>query len=986
MSGLPTIRVFISSPSDVRPERLIAERVVQRLGREFLYHFQVEAILWEREPLTAGQHFQERITPPRQADIVVVVLWSRLGVPLPADKYRGALSGQPVTGTEWEFEDALASYREQGRPDLLLYRKRAPILAALDDDAVLEQQRVQKRLVDAFMQRWFMDETAGSFTAASHTFLDAPQFEEQLETHLRGLLLQRLQAAGVEDVTPSWSGRRWLGAPFRGLQSFEFEHAPVFFGRTQARHELRELLARQAVRGCAFVLVLGASGSGKSSLVQAALLPDLMLPGMVGNVALCRYAVMRPGQYPGNVLRTLAEACLRETALPELTQPPFDDTIETLATLLRQAPEQAERPLRQALARASQAAGLMERAEARLILVIDQLEELFTDVLLTLTERRAFVAVLSNLARSGLVWLVATMRSDFFARLETEPILATMSQGEGRYLLLPPQDAEIRDIISGPARQTGLRFEVNTLTGERLEDTLHAAAVCDPHALPLLSFVLEQLWHQRSARGILTQQAYAALGGLEGVLGRYAEAVFQSLPPDAQAAFPVVLRALVTVSQGTQGQATARITQRERCAASRVASTLVDRLIAARLLVAHSDAGGSWVRLAHEALLTHWPRAAQQVTEDRDDLQRRSRLETAATLWDAQGRHRSLLLQSGLPLSEAADLVERRRQELEPVCIALVETSGAVQRRRRRVRLFAAAAALVFLGSAAAYVYEATEATLALKARRAAAARLDITGTLLAYAGSAGEQVSDGTGDHGLYTEALLPQLARPEFSVTEAVLAAHAQVRAQTDARQTPQLSTTLNSDLYVHHPPAHRKTFVLVVGVGAYQELSPLRNPKNDASSVARLFQKAGYEVQLALDVPQAALIAVSEQFLATIAASQEPTGPRFGSAWPSGPLLAVRSAHAALGVSEPQGLSPLTPVPHSLAVVYFAGNGIEPAGRSLFAGIDAKARNQQEIMQTWFDVSHFIQALEKVAAARVIILDYCRDDPFVRPVPIR
>ena len=90
MSENRTVRVFVSSPSDVRPERLIAERVVQRLTREFSYRFRLEAVLWEREPLLATHHFQDLIVPPHETDIVVTVLWSRLGVPLPEAKYLGA--------------------------------------------------------------------------------------------------------------------------------------------------------------------------------------------------------------------------------------------------------------------------------------------------------------------------------------------------------------------------------------------------------------------------------------------------------------------------------------------------------------------------------------------------------------------------------------------------------------------------------------------------------------------------------------------------------------------------------------------------------------------------------------------------------------------------------------------------------------------------------------------------------------------------------
>src|SRR5580692_4936455 len=142
MADQPTIRIFISSPADVRPERLKAEQIVARLDREFTYHFHVEAVLWEREPLVATHHFQdpENIPQPRGTDIVVVILWSRLGLLLPADRFRGAISGHPVTGTEWEFEDALAGARERGVPYLLLYHKTAEPVSGFGDRAAVQQR------------------------------------------------------------------------------------------------------------------------------------------------------------------------------------------------------------------------------------------------------------------------------------------------------------------------------------------------------------------------------------------------------------------------------------------------------------------------------------------------------------------------------------------------------------------------------------------------------------------------------------------------------------------------------------------------------------------------------------------------------------------------------------------------------------------------------------------------------------------------------
>jgi len=694
------VRIFISSPSDVRPERLIAQRLVERLAREFSTHFRVEPVLWEREPLVATEHFQVSITLPHTTDIVVVILWSRLGMLLPVEQFPGAITGRQVTGTELEFEDAFASYQKYGQPDLLVYRKTAAVLASLEDDADLEQQRHQKRLVEDFMQRWFMDLHTQTFTLASRNFSTTTEFEEILEVHLRALLIKQLSLAAGATVQ---GGIRWhQGNPFRGLESFELEHAPVFFGRTRARHELRELLARQVASGCAFVLVLGASGSGKSSLVKAGLLPDLQLRGMIGRVALSRYAVLRPADGPGDMLDGLAGALLSPTALPELAALQYDRT--GLGGLLREAPHQAALPIRQGLARAAAAAQLTEHAEARLVLVIDQMEELFTRDGLTLADRAAFVTALEGLARSGLVWVVATMRSDFFDRLEGLPTLAQLSAGEARYLLTPPDTAELGQIVRQPAREAGLRFAVDRTRGCGLDDVLVQAAAQAPAALPLLEFTLDQLWQRRTDRGELTVAAYEELGGLEGALGQRAEEVYTGLPAEVQAALSPVLRTLATVGQGVRGAVTARAVPLATFPAGSPRRQLVEALLTpqARLLVADGDAAGTIVRVAHEALLTHWARARDQLLHDRTDLQTRARLEQAVALWQAAtGTDRdSRLLPTGLPLAEAEDLLQRRRDELESPLIAYIEASTAAaqaQARRARWRWRAVAAVLAVL-------------------------------------------------------------------------------------------------------------------------------------------------------------------------------------------------------------------------------------------------------------------------------------------------
>src|SRR5262245_959455 len=150
------LKVFVSSPMVVNSERSVVRRVVERLAIGYAYHFRIELVMSELEPIVATQTPQASIMPPSSTDIVVVLLWSRMGTPLPKDP-RFTIDGddrQP-TGTEWEFFDALRAHKAQGRPDLLVYRKTEKVTADLTDEShVLESLR-QKRELDRFLNTWF---------------------------------------------------------------------------------------------------------------------------------------------------------------------------------------------------------------------------------------------------------------------------------------------------------------------------------------------------------------------------------------------------------------------------------------------------------------------------------------------------------------------------------------------------------------------------------------------------------------------------------------------------------------------------------------------------------------------------------------------------------------------------------------------------------------------------------------------------------------
>ena len=687
------LKIFISSPGDVADERRRAALVINRLKREFARFFDLSAVLWEYEPMLSSGHFQDIIDPPSDTDIMVLILWSRLGTPLPEKtdtrEYRGLDGKAPVTGTEWEYEQALDSQRKRGTPDLLVYRKFVEGLARFSRAEQLDQARAQWEALQTFWQHYF-EAPDGRFKAAFNRFQTLDEFETQLEQHLRELLRRRLPPQGAR-TAPAVGGARiewWAGSPYLGLKAFDSEHAAVFFGRERAEREITEALVRGAGAGAsagpAFILVLGASGSGKSSLVRAGLLPDVMSPGVVAGVSTWRQVVIGPADLAPDPFAGLAAALLREGALPELATVGYREP--EIAAQLRGGGELAVVPVRLALTRAAAEdphAPPEGMRQGRLLLVLDQMEVLFTSAAFSAETLRALDARLAELARSGLVWIIATMRSDFFHRLVEMPEIAALAKGFGRYHLAPPSAAEIEQIIARPAEVAGLAFEVDRDTGISLAAVIREAAASDPASLPLLSFVLDELYRRDVLTGggdLLTYRSYQALGGLEGAIARHAETLVESLPPDLAAALPGLLLSLVEIDE-IAGTATARTVRRAALTDPRQVD-MADRLVSGRLVVADRVDAGVTLRLAHEALLAHWPRLAKLIAEHRDFLIVRRRLQSDAANWERHDKHRDYLLSPGRRLAEAEDVLTQRRAELDPEIVAYAEASIAAERER----------------------------------------------------------------------------------------------------------------------------------------------------------------------------------------------------------------------------------------------------------------------------------------------------------------
>jgi WD40 repeat protein len=741
------LRIFVSSPGDVMSAREVAAQVIEKIAHEFARFFVIEPYLWEYEPMLASGHFQDSIDPPSRFDAVILILESRLGTPLPertaVREYRGIDGRTPVTGTEWEYEDALAAARAHGVPDLLVYRSQRNAEVSTRDSHARKKALEQIEALDTFWTRNFKHE--GTFLGAYASFDSLEQLAEKLEAHLRRCIERRIEALQPgETVT---GARLWPKAPFRGLEAYEREHASIFFGRDEAVGAALLRMMNNEQAGQAFLLVLGASGSGKSSLVKAGVVPRLLVPQRVSGAAFLRVAQFRASDARADedlfdaFARCLTEPGGDDGGLPELrsnSSSPGD-----LAQHLRGAATHPHLPFAMVLDRLGQIAvdqGRMLRYEqAKLLLIVDQLEELFTAERIRGEERARFVQLLAALARSGRVWIVATMRSDFWHRTSEAPELIGLADG-GRVDLLRPTAAELSQMIRGPAEAAAIRFETHPVTGIPLSDLIAQEAASGPGVLPLMSYLLDQLFKrdvQEAGGNTLTYKSYEALGGLKGAIATRADAVLQAQPADVQAALRAVLFALVHVSAAEGGveRATARRARLSDFPPGTPKRRLIDALLdpSARLLVADAAGGReATVRLAHEALITEWQAARDYVTRNTEALRSRRSVEERFARWQAIGSQaasavsiRTLFarehgLLNDLDLIDARLLLRDYREELPPELVAYIERSRdrEARRRRRTVRTASAVAAVMgVLAIGAAY-----EARIAERQRDAALA------------------------------------------------------------------------------------------------------------------------------------------------------------------------------------------------------------------------------------------------------------------------
>jgi hypothetical protein len=459
---------------------------------------------------------------------------------------------------------------------------------------------------------------------------DAPDVLQQLLTAIRG---GGTAAEGARDAI----------CPYRGLDAFREEDSAFFFGRGSAddlNSPIGELVCK--VREHPFVMVVGRSGSGKSSLVYAGLLPALRRERDRFWTVLSFRPADKPLQAIAEVFNPKAVdegAAAYATKIDDETEALRNGRSDLLASMIQQ---------------------YLQRAEGkpdRLLLYIDQWEELYAQAPTSSDKERVaqhaadvnrFIDLLLTAAQTAPVAVVGTVRADFYDPLigheEIKSLLPTRQVLLGKMLR-----SELEQTIVEPARKVGLTFDPPSVVHRILDEAGENEGM-----LPLLQYALKETWALREGN-TMTGDSYARSGGVREAIQNTAERTFEALSAEDQHATRQLFLRLVTPGEGqedTRARAAMPTEPTQR--------KIVDQFTGprTRLLVTGWDrALRPTVEVAHEALIRTWPRLREWIDANRERLRARAAVVQAKAEWEQQGRREDLLLPAGFQLERARALL-----------------------------------------------------------------------------------------------------------------------------------------------------------------------------------------------------------------------------------------------------------------------------------------------------------------------------------------
>ncbi len=488
----------------------------------------------------------------------------------------------------------------------------------------------------------FLEYFLNSFTEGKSLFKSVREARDKLQELTKNTDIEK-QIPGVSwlpiicqntvDAPPTWKDMGGLtgklpNCPYKGLSAFREEDADFFFGRD----EFIEKLVK-AVNTKSLVPIVGASGSGKSSVVFAGLVPQLRKNGNVQIVS------FRPGDNPFDALAV----ALKQFAVASTNSIQENADKERLEELELGIDLRDDKKALCKFIKKITTPTIKTDNNPRFIIIADQFEELYT--LTPPEQRQSFLdALLYAVKFTPLFTLILTMRADFYGKAIAYRPFSDALQ-EGVYNLAPMNFDELESAIAKPAQAMKVDLEEG-LTSRLIKDVAN-----QPGLLPLLQFALTQLW-EKQKNWFLTHQAYEKIGGIEKALANHADAVFHKLSAADKKRVERIFIQLVRLGEGVED--TRRVATRAEVGEDNW--DLVDYLAGekVRLLVTGRDevTGKETVEIVHEALIGNWLLLGEWVDKIREQLKFKQRIEDAAVEWERRKKEKGYLLPGGL-LKEA---------------------------------------------------------------------------------------------------------------------------------------------------------------------------------------------------------------------------------------------------------------------------------------------------------------------------------------------
>lgn len=617
------IRIFISSPGDVQQERNIARNVINELNEIYSQYVKLETLMWEDFPLSADSTFQEGINyflNENVIDIAVFILWSRLGTPL-CNKFKKLDGSYYKSGTEYEFDMMMQLFKEKGWPRILTYVRNSEIKPNVTNLKELEDILRQKENVDAFIQEYFHDDNSNS-NYAYLQFGDNSSFEQKFRTHLTNAIKNIIGDIGEI--------REWEGNPYVGLNSFEYEQSSIFFGRKQLVYETAsKLIDFNDVEKKKSLIVLGESGSGKSSFIKAGLLPFLC-KDKSGS-----YIIVNPSMYGGNFYQGLIDILIERFTF--LKGNPFVDELRVKID---------ENTNFKHLSFA-----FSQNKYNDVILYIDQFEELFIDTQISEEERLHVLLLLSGIVSTMRLSVFISMRSDYYYCFSQYKSMAQL-KNDCVFVDIPVVGySEISEIVEVPARKACLKWELDNNANALNKRIVRDAMMIKD--LPLIEFALSELYKMRDDNECLTFDAYNKIGGLKGAITNYANTFYNELDEKEKNVMADLLGFVVTESKN-RNVYVRKTSLIKDAAKTELHKIVIDKMVNAHLFVSGKDNdGNATFTITHEILLKSWEVVVEWIDKENEFITTSRHYEQLAQHWITKNKSDKYLVSGRSRLLEA---------------------------------------------------------------------------------------------------------------------------------------------------------------------------------------------------------------------------------------------------------------------------------------------------------------------------------------------